>query len=75
MLTSLLLILIDKCSLLFKIKYFSMFGGGDVREAVERILKEVIVTKLAREYNMKGLKGKRKFAGLQMMTVLYSKLK
>ena len=50
-----------------------MFGGGSVRDIVGRIMREVITNQLARQYNMKGQKGKNKFTGLQLLTVLYSK--
>lgn len=37
-----------------------MFGGMNVRETVYRLMKEVMSNMLGREYNMNGLKGKKK---------------
>ncbi|WAR11985.1 hypothetical protein MAR_026165, partial [Mya arenaria] len=61
----------DQTKLSSVVRYLSMFGGADVRETVDRLMKETMSNQLAREYNMKGLKGKKKFRSLQILNVLY----
>ncbi|XP_060561233.1 uncharacterized protein LOC132721002 [Ruditapes philippinarum] len=46
------------------VRFLSMFGMADVRETVDRLMKETMSNELARMYNMKWLKGKKKFVGL-----------
>ncbi|XP_060595897.1 uncharacterized protein LOC132749966 [Ruditapes philippinarum] len=50
--------------LLGPVRFLSMFGMADVRETVDRLMKETMSNELARMYNMKWLKGKKKFVGL-----------
>ena len=49
------------------------FGGNNINETVARILKTVMATELAKNYNLKGTKGKRKFEGLNLANILYRK--
>lgn len=50
----------NKFLISFKVRKLSVFGGMDVRETVYRLMKEVMSNMLGREYNMNGLKGKKK---------------
>ena len=54
-------------------KYLAEYGGNNVYETVARILKNVLATELARTYNFKGTKGKRKFESLNLTNIIYRK--
>ncbi|KAL4240527.1 hypothetical protein ACF0H5_001319 [Mactra antiquata] len=53
------------------VQFLSSYGGGNVRETVDRIMKEVMTNDAAKLYNMKGMKGKLKFEELRLLKVLY----
>ena len=59
--------------LLLQVKYLSLFGGTNVRETVNRLLKEVMANDLAVKYNFLGQKGKLQLSNLRIISVLYSK--
>ncbi|XP_052761798.1 uncharacterized protein LOC128204423 [Mya arenaria] len=42
-------------------RYMYTIGGVDIREMVDRFMKETLTNNVAKMYNMKGLKGKQKF--------------
>ncbi|XP_060552760.1 uncharacterized protein LOC132714045 [Ruditapes philippinarum] len=54
----------DQTMLSSVVRFLSMFGGADVRETVDRLMKETMSNELAKMYNMKWLKGKKKCRGL-----------
>ncbi|XP_060592503.1 uncharacterized protein LOC132747188 [Ruditapes philippinarum] len=54
----------DQTMLSSVVRFLSMFGMADVRETVDRLMKETMSNELARMFNMKWLKGKKKFVGL-----------
>ncbi|XP_060556626.1 uncharacterized protein LOC132717216 isoform X2 [Ruditapes philippinarum] len=47
----------DQTMLSSVVRFLSMFGMADVRETVDRLMKETMSNELARLYNMKWLKG------------------
>ncbi|XP_060580732.1 uncharacterized protein LOC132737458 [Ruditapes philippinarum] len=54
----------DQTMLSSVVRFLSMFGMADVRETVDRLMKETMSNELARMYKMKWLKGKKKCVGL-----------
>jgi len=55
------------------VRYLSQYGGLDVKETMDQVLKATLVNSLVLKYNMKGLKGKLQFQCLEFMSVLFSK--
>ncbi|XP_060563878.1 uncharacterized protein LOC132723218 [Ruditapes philippinarum] len=53
----------DQTMLSSVVRFLSMFGMADVRETVDRLMKKTMSNELARMYNMKWLKGKKKVCG------------
>lgn len=58
----------------FQVKYLSLFGGGNVKDTVGRVMKEIMTCDLARQYNFLGQKGKFPFGTLRLASAVYSKL-
>jgi len=58
----------------FKVKYLAEYGGSDCVDTVSRIMKAVMITNLARQYNLTGTKQKRKLDGLHVINILFSRL-
>lgn len=58
---------------LLQVKYLAQYGGSDVYDTVARILKHVMATELARNYNFSGTKGKQKFETLNLSDIIYRK--
>lgn len=56
-------------------KYLADLGGRDVQDTVARTMNTVMDTSLARQYNFKGLKGKKQFEGLKITEIIFRKLK
>lgn len=56
-------------------KYLADLGGRDVQDTVARTMNTVMDTSLARQYNFKGLKGKKQFEGLKITGIIFRKLK
>ncbi|XP_052807826.1 uncharacterized protein LOC128236763 [Mya arenaria] len=52
-------------------RYMYTIGGVDIREMVDRFMKETLTNNVAKMYNMKGLKGKQKFGDLSLLKILF----